>query len=67
MTARSAALTPDPSPIGRGEKKTPKEGVQHSTLKLQTLSPNPSPRGRGEKSSNLVEHFLSIVENLLIG
>ncbi len=55
-------LTPSPSPkVGEGDKK----GFQ-KLLVLQALSPNPSPSGRGEKSSNFVEYFLSIVENLII-
>ena len=55
-------LTPSPSPrLGEGNRKRiPK------LLVLQALSPGPSPNGRGEKASDFVEHFLSIVENLLI-
>ena len=60
---------PHPRPLSqkeRGENNLRKR-VQLRAVKLQALTPNPSPRGRGEKSSNLVEHFLSIFENLLIG
>jgi len=54
-------LTPSPSPkLGEGNKK----GFQNWVL--QALSPDPSPSGRGEKTSDLIEHFLSVVENLLI-